>query len=135
MTEQLPLTLGSVTAPRWENDPVSWACWYLSNNPHVYRTFRRLCDDALKRNPHAIISADMVLHVIRWETSIKGAGDVFRINNLASALFSRLYALDRPKRKGCFRIRKSIFDMLTPDEERRLMNAFEGVRINKRRFV
>lgn len=130
MTKQLPLKFPTVTAPRWEDSPVEWACWYLRENPQVYREFRRLCDDARKRNPDIVLSADMVMHVIRWNTATRAYGDTFHVNDHATALFARLYKLERPEAK--FRSRKSIFDMLTPAEERRLMDAFESVRLGIR---
>jgi hypothetical protein len=126
---------GEQQAPAWEDDPVGWACWYLERHPRVYREFRRLADLRRERRPNSRMSADQILHVLRWETELRGEDDTFKINDHLSALFSRLYVLDRPEAEGLFRTRKSIFDMLAPREERRLMLAFEGVRINRRRFV
>jgi hypothetical protein len=129
---QPTLNFEKTTAPAWEDDPVGWACWLLETHPEIYRQFRALCDEALRRQPGRVLSADQVLHVIRWETSLKAEGDTFKINDHASALFSRLYVIERPQSDGCFRTRKSIFDMLTQDETKRLMDAFESVRLGIR---
>jgi hypothetical protein len=135
VTKQLPLEFPTVTAPRWEDSPVAWACWYLRENGHVYKKFRELIDDALRANPTMRVSADQALHVLRWNLRIRAEGDVFAINDHASALFARLYIEERPHAKDNFELRKSFFDMLNEHEKERLMRAFEPLRINKRRFV
>lgn len=135
MTEQATLPFSRVTAPSWDHDPVGWACWLLDTHPGIYKQFRALCDEALRRQPGRVLSADQVLHVIRWETSLKAQGDTFKINDHASALFSRLYVLDRPHHDGCFRTRKSIFDMLSDEEDRRLIAAFEPLKNKRRRYM
>jgi hypothetical protein len=135
VTKQLPLKFPTVTAPRWEDDKVEWACWYLRENGHIYKEFRRRADEAMKADPHGPMSADDILHSIRWDTRLKAKGDVFKINDHASALFARLYIEERPHAQKNFRSRKSFFDMLTNNERERLMRAFEPLRINKRRFV
>lgn len=116
-----------MTAPKWEESPIDWTVYYLKEEAQVYREFRRLCDDALRRNPGMTLSADRVLHVIRWETEVKAMGDKFHVNDHASALFARLYKLERPNAN--FRSRKSIFDMLSKNEWQRILNAFEPIRV------
>lgn len=132
MTSAQPqLNFGSVTAPRYEDDPVSWAVWFLEENGQVYQEFRRLCDERLGRDPEARIGSKQVVEVIRWFTPVRAEGDVAKINNNATSLLARLYVLERPQHKDAFTTRKSIWDSLSHDEEERLMLAFEKVRMKK----
>lgn len=135
MSQQLPITFPTVTAPSWQDSPLRWACWLLQEHPDIYRKFRELTDDALRLRPGRVLSADQVLHVIRWDTELKGEGDVVKINNNASALFARLYVLERPQHEGCFRVRKSFYDMLSEEEWRHLLLAFEPLRDKSWRFI
>jgi len=110
MPEKLRINPGSITAPRAGDDPVGYAVWLLTEHPEIYRQFRSLCDQYLAVRPDAVISARMVCQVIRWNTAIKATGDVFKINNNATPLLSRLYVLERPSKKFAFRTRKSVYD-------------------------
>lgn len=135
--EQPALTfpVGGVTAPDWETRPLDWSIWYLEQNGHIYKRFRDICDDAIRRNPKIVLSARFILHKIRWDTELEGEGDAFKINDHASSLFARLYVLERPQHEGKFRNRKSLLDSLDKDEEERLLLAFEPLRENRRRFI
>lgn len=126
---------GTVTAPDWETRPLDWFIYMLETNPALYKAFRRIADEGLRRNPAMTLSADRILHVIRWETDLKGEGDIFKINDHLTALFARLYVLERPQHKDKFRSRKSFLDSLTKNEEERLLLAFEPLRETRRRFV
>lgn len=136
-TEQPTLVFptSTVTAPVWENDPVAWSIWLLTENGQLYQTFRKIADEGLRQNPQMTLSADRILHVIRWDTDLRGEGDIFKVNDHCSALFARLYVLERPQHEGKFRNRKSFLDMLSEDEEERLLLAFEPLRETKRRLV
>lgn len=128
-------TGNTVTAPSWHDDPVAWSCYLLESSPDLYKAFRRIADEGLRQNPHMTLSADRILHVIRWETDLRGEGDTFKVNDHCSALFARLYALERPQYADKFRSRKSFLDALTKNDEERLLLAFEPLRESKRRFV
>lgn len=127
------LPVGSVEAPDWDQDPVAWACWYLSTNGHLYRAFRRLADAGLAAAPHARLSADQLLHVIRWQARLRARGDLVAINDHASALFARLYLEEHPERERVFVRRRSLFDDLTDEQWARLMIAFEPLRRRRSR--
>ena len=125
----------SVTAPEWESDPLGWYIWYLTEHPEIYKEFRRIADEGLRHNPTMALSSDRILHVIRWQTDLKGEGDRFKINDHLTALFARLYVLERPELEGKFRNRKSFLDALDTNEQERLLLAFEPLRLNRRRLV
>ena len=140
-TEQPTLTFptATVTAPEWIPNDVS-AClnyfiWVLEHSGQLYKQFRKIADEGLRQNPRMPLSADRILHVIRWDTDIRGEGDTFKVNDHCSALFARLYVLERPQYADKFRNRKSFLDMLNKDEEERLLLAFEPLRETKRRVV
>ena len=69
----------------------------------------------------ARISADAVLHHIRWITPVNADGDLFSINNNAAALFARCYISERPNTRDNFELRKSFLDALKPDEKWKLV--------------
>lgn len=128
MATQGVLSFGSVTAPRFEDDPVAWAVWFLTENGQVYKAFRRLCDERLAVNPEARIGSKQVVEVLRWFTPIRSSGDVAKINNNATSLLARLYILERPHHKDAFTTRKSIWDSLGKEDNERILLAFESLR-------
>lgn len=130
---QLPLRLGSVTAPDWSADPAGWCAWLLTTNGHLYVEFRRLVDEMLARRPDAKLSADQVCHVMRWNAQLRSEGDFFKVNNNAAALFARLYTLERPQARDAFAFRRSYFDTFSAAELERVMVAFEPLRTDRPR--
>lgn len=130
---QLPLRLGSVTAPDWSADPAGWCAWLLTTNGHLFVEFRRLVDDMLSRQPTARLSADQVCHVMRWNAQLRSEGDLFKVNNNAAALFARLYVVERPWAAGVFETRRSKLDELTQGEWDRILLAFEPLRSDRPR--
>lgn len=136
--DQRPLefpTSSTVTAPDWHEQPLEWCIYLLESSPDLYKAFRRIADGGMWQNPHMTLSADRILHVIRWETDLRGEGDTFKVNDHCSALFARLYVLERPQHAEKFRSRRSFLDALTQNDEERLLLAFEPLRESKRRFV
>lgn len=126
MTLRVPAP--TVTAPDWQDNPYEWCMWYLTENQRVYREFRRVLDQRFARYPEAKMSADAALHVVRFNTHVNARGDMFQINNNASALFARLYTFERPQYKGNFELRKSWLDDLDPAAKWRLANAAKGIK-------
>lgn len=120
-----PTPTASTTAPPWRQDPYGWCLWYLRKNGHIYRAFRKEVDDRLARYPRSRVSADAVLHYIRWNTPINAEGDLFSINDHASALFARIYLVERPQHAERFELRRSFLDYLTRDQVDELLVAAE----------
>lgn len=125
MTEQT-IHVGSVTAPRFEDDWTQYAVWMLKNHPHIYREFRRLVDERRERYPDAIIGSRMALEVLRWNVGASASGDVFKINNNILPLLSRLYLFERPQATANLPIRKSTYDTWRDYPE--IVEAFEHAR-------
>lgn len=112
-------------APRFERAPLAWAIWYLEQHPELYRKFRDLADDYLAKKPRGLLSADMILHVIRYNAGGVD-GDTFRLNNNLTPLYARLYQIERPN--APVKTRKSWLDELSDTDMARLMFAFQPLR-------
>ena len=78
---------------------------YDRENPGIYRamlSIARRWKDAGRTH----CSADFLLHILRWETGLRGADD-FKINNDYAARFSRKMAADFPDEfEGFFEFRR-----------------------------
>jgi hypothetical protein len=120
----------TITAPAWEDDPIGWAVWTLENHAAIYDEFAKLAENRLRRKPGSALSANQLIHVLRWETEMEASGDYFKINDHAAPLYARLFVLEHPWHEGCFRNRKSIFDTLSERDTQRLKNALREGRKN-----
>ena len=125
------MTEGSVTAPKFEDSPAAYAVWVLERHADVYREFRRLCDERLRENPSGHIGSKQIVEVMRWFSGSRMDGDLAKINNNVTSLFARLYVLERPEHEDAFATRRSVWDSLTPEENERLLLAFERIRTRK----
>lgn len=126
--------LGRVTAPVFADNPARWGAWYIVHGSHVYSAFRRLCLEMLRHRPTTKLSADQVLHVVRWNSQLRADGDVVAVNNNASALFARLFVAEFSQHAGVFETRRSVWDDLDLGEWQLILNAFERLRGSGRRY-
>lgn len=110
-------------APDWRSQPLDWCLWYLEKNAHLYAAFREEVDARLAQYPFARISADAVMHHIRWMTPHKATGELWKVNNNAVALFARCYVGERPQHRERFDLRASFLDALTGTEKWTLVEA------------
>lgn len=78
-------------------------------NPQVYTLFKRFTLRAIERG-FTHLSADMVLHRIRWETAIETTDPSFKINNNYAAFYGRMLMRDYPQYNGFFRTRTAAAD-------------------------
>lgn len=122
------MNAGSVTAPDFSVDPLGWSIHWLSTSGQVYAEFERLVTERLRQRPDARISADMVLHVIRWNTDVRADNDVVSINNSSSSLCARLYIARHPLAERNFELRRSWVDDLSPSDLSRLTFLASRVR-------
>lgn len=106
----------TVTAPDFAKDHFAWGNWWIETNGHVFHEFERLVTERLKHRPNDRISADMVLHVIRWNTDVRGENDTVSINNNASSLCARLHIALHPAAARNFEVRRSWVDDLRPGD-------------------
>lgn len=75
-------------------------------NPEVWSLFCHFAQEALDAG-HARLSADAILHRIRWETSVvTRGGRGYRINDHHSCSYARKYERCFPMRAGVFEMRK-----------------------------
>lgn len=123
----------TVTAPQFAANPARWAVWYLKNNGHIYRAFRHEVLTMLRARPGIRLSADQVLHVIRWNSILAAEGDFVAINNNLSSLFARLLIEEHPEHEGVFTRRHSVWDDLTLLEWDDILLEFERLRHDRRR--
>lgn len=115
-----------VTAPSFASDPIGFYVWHLTQHPEIYLTFRATADAYRASDPTRRLSADMICHVMRWQSVVHAEDDQFEINNNLTCLYARLYKHERPN--AVIGTRKSMLDSLTPDERDRLNAAFKPLK-------
>lgn len=83
---------------------------YDQANPRVWRLFKRYAMKAIRAG-HEHYSADGIMHMIRWETSVKQtkAGPVALPNNF-TAMYARKFIATNPKHADFFVTRSSKAD-------------------------
>lgn len=79
---------------------------YHKENPHIYEAFKSQTIEVIKRG-FKNFSADFIVHVLRWETTVKAKHDEYKINNNYRSYYARLFIRDHPQYKGFFRFRTS----------------------------
>lgn len=121
------LPVGSVTAPSFEADPLAWAIHWLTTNRGIYMEFERLVTERIAAQPDARISADAVLHVVRWNTGLREDGSTWKVNNSASSLCARVLIGRNPDAKRHFELRHSWLDDLTPSQKWQLVHAVDNL--------
>jgi hypothetical protein len=80
-----------------------------ANNPHVYELFKQFAQEAISVGRDHL-SAEMLVHRIRWESVIKTVTRDYKINNNYAAFYGRLFARDFPEHRYFFRTRRSVAD-------------------------
>lgn len=111
MTHDLTRT---VTAPHFGIDPLGYYRWHLTTHPEMYAAFRRATDQYRAVAPSRRVSADMICHVLRFQTGLHAADDTFSVNNVLTPFYARLYLRERPGAN--VPTRASQLDALSPDE-------------------
>lgn len=83
---------------------------YDEANPRVWRLFKQYTMRAIRAG-HEHYSADGIMHMIRWETSVKQtkAGPVSLPNNF-TAMYARKFITTNPKHAEFFVTRPSVAD-------------------------
>ena len=78
---------------------------FITKNPTVWILFVKFTKQAIERG-HKHLSSDMILHRIRWETSIMTVGEHYKISNDTSPYFARKFHLEFPQYDGFFRTKQ-----------------------------
>lgn len=115
----IELNFGSVTAPRFADDPLAYARWNLEKHPEMYREFRRTADGYRAVNPARRVGSDMIAHVVRYYSGAHADDDQFKVNDHLVALFARLYK--RQRQDANMPTRVSVLDGLTDEEWQELL--------------
>ncbi|HYK57484.1 MAG TPA: hypothetical protein VEV15_13540 [Flavisolibacter sp.] len=78
---------------------------YDTRHPQVYKRFCELALGLIKKG-HKHYSADALLHVIRYESTVKKEPlELFKINNNFSSRYARKFLAEFPEHKGFFETR------------------------------
>lgn len=116
----------TVTSPDFGRDPLGYYIWHLNTHGELYQAFRGLADTYRLRNPQRPVSADMICHVLRFNSTLGADDDTFRVNNVITPLYARLYLIERPQAR--ISVRNSWLDTLNEIERELLYSAFYPLR-------
>lgn len=86
-----------------------WVMFH-AENPKIYQSFKDFALKAIKvANSKNIryLSADMVMHRVRWGNFIANTDDKYKINNNWVAYYSRLFQAEHPEHSHLFRNRST----------------------------
>jgi hypothetical protein len=100
MNEQTELTLNGGTSRLQKKFNT-----FIAKNPSVWVLFCKFTMQAIERG-HKHLSSDMILHRIRWETSIMTVGEHYKISNDTSPYFARKFHQEFPQYDGFFRTKQ-----------------------------
>lgn len=80
---------------------------YHREHPEIYAEFERLAKQLIFAG-RTHYSSDGILHIIRYNTALRGKGD-YKINNNYSPDYARMFESNYPEHEGFFekRIRKA----------------------------
>lgn len=78
---------------------------YDSQNPHVYKLFKKYTKDAIKRG-HRKLSGWFIVNIIRWEEGVDTTGKEFKISNDFIALYTRKFVNEHPKHSDFFTLKQ-----------------------------
>lgn len=78
---------------------------YHENHPEVYKLFVKKTLEAIKKG-FKHFGSKGIFEQIRWENGGEVKKDGYKLNNLYTPYYSRLFEKDHPEHKGFFRMRK-----------------------------
>jgi hypothetical protein len=78
---------------------------FLNAHPRVWSLFVAFTQSAIAKG-HRHLSADLVLHRIRWESSVVTGEKPYKLNNNLTPYFARRFHAEFPSHDGFFRMRK-----------------------------
>ena len=77
---------------------------YHTNNPHVYKLFKRYAFAIVQRGIRHT-SVWLIMNRIRWEMTVETHGDEFKICNDYFALYARMFVVENPEHGGLFKLK------------------------------
>lgn len=91
-----------------QDDLAKWFNDFHAANPHVYEAFRAMALE-IKALGHKRYGAKTIMERLRWESTIRHPGQVFKLNNgikdRCSARYARLLIAERPSFAKFFTVR------------------------------
>ena len=89
---------------------------YHAENPHIYDYFRRFALMMAERREY--YSAKCVFHRVRWETTLEGKDDLYKIDDGWISHYARKFMDEHPQYDGFFRtrLRKNSYHYEEEDE-------------------
>ena len=82
---------------------------YHQDNPQIYKAFEAKTFEAIRKG-FKHYGSKGIFEQIRWQTGVEPGGDGFKVNNIYTPYYSRLFEFNNPEFKGFFRRRGSKFD-------------------------
>jgi len=89
-----------------------------AKNPGVYEKFKELAF-TMKKRGRKKYSSEIIVNIIRWHVDLETKGEMFRINNDYTPLYSRLLIMDFPEFDGFFELRNGKSKGITSLEQRK----------------
>lgn len=83
---------------------------YHESNPQIYEGFKRFAFEAINRGAKHI-GSKAIMERLRWETNIAAQDGEFKVNNIMTPFYARLFMKDFPKHRGLFATRRAKADM------------------------
>lgn len=74
-------------------------------NPHIFAALLSIAR-RWKAAGRTHCSVDFLMHILRWETGLRGEGDVFKINNDYASLYARKIVATHPEFEDFFSMRR-----------------------------
>jgi hypothetical protein len=93
----------------WDEVSAARFAEYHAENPQVYEVLRRFALEA-KRAGRERLSIGALFERVRWETSVDGNGDSFKVNNSHRSFYARLLMAQEPDLRGFFETRRAKAD-------------------------
>lgn len=82
---------------------------YHEANPEVYAWFKKFAFQKI-RNGAKHVGAKAIFERIRFDSPVMATGDPFKINNIFTPYYARLFMRDYPQYSGIFETRKAKAD-------------------------
>ena len=79
---------------------------YHTENPSIYKKFKELTFTAINKG-FEHYGAKGIFEQIRWESQENVKSDGFKVNNIYTPHYARLFAQEFPEHKNFFRTRES----------------------------
>jgi hypothetical protein len=74
-------------------------------NPQVYTLFKQFTFEAIQAG-RKVLSAELIINRIRWETEVVTTGDTYKINQNWKPYYARKFMQDFPEYRDFFRTRR-----------------------------